>query len=166
MCLQDVHSSPSLKKVREERIRPAVCRHSGLVQLSTGWGILGWPQVEEFGGPPGLEGHPEIGASWEGFVLLEAVSLLGARWRECYFWATHSGAELDLLFNRGRQRIGIVIKRTSAPRPTKSMLIAAAEDLGLRSLYVIHAGTESFPMAKGIQAVPLGKMHEVLRPLK
>jgi len=112
-----------------------------------------------------LEGHPKIGASWEGFVLQEVVSILGSRWRECFFWATHSGAELDLFVNRGRQRIGIEIKRTSAPRVTKSMQVAM-NDLGLRSLYVIHAGTDSFPMAKGIKAVPLGKMREALKPLK
>ena len=38
-----------------------------------------------------------VGASWEGFALEEVVSRLDARPEECFFWATHQGAELDLL---------------------------------------------------------------------
>ena len=49
-----------------------------------------------------LAGHPKIGASWEGFGLAEVIARLGARPRECFFWSTHSGAELDLLVVRGR----------------------------------------------------------------
>ena len=48
-----------------------------------------------------LEGHPKLGASWEGFVLQEVILRLGARRKEGTFWATHAGAELDLLVVRG-----------------------------------------------------------------
>jgi hypothetical protein len=51
-----------------------------------------------------LERHPKVGASWEGFVLEQVVRRLDARPEECFFWATHSGAELDLLVVRGRRR--------------------------------------------------------------
>ena len=51
-----------------------------------------------------LEGHPKVGASWEGFALDEVVRRMGARAEDCYFWATHAGAELDLLIVRGRRR--------------------------------------------------------------
>ena len=112
-----------------------------------------------------LEGHPKVGASWGGFVLQEVVRILGARSRECFFWATHSGAELDLLVVRGRNRVGVEIKRTSAPKVTKSML-TAMEDLGLGELLVIHAGEDAFPMAKGITAVPIAKLHDTLKPLR
>ena len=51
----------------------------------------------------GLERHPRIGASWEGFLLEAIIRQLGARARDCYFWATHTGAELDLMIpRRGR----------------------------------------------------------------
>ncbi len=111
-----------------------------------------------------LDGHPKLGASWEGFVIQEAILRMGARRKECFFWATHAGAELDLLVVRGRQRVGIEIKRTSSPKVTMSMQ-TAREDLRLQNLYVIHAGAEVFPMAKGIVGVPLGKLHEALKPL-
>jgi predicted AAA+ superfamily ATPase len=104
-----------------------------------------------------LESHPKVGASWEGFMLQEVVTSLGARPEECYFWATHSGAELDLLVVRGRRRLGFEIKRTVAPKVSKSMQIAAS-DLKLERLDVIHAGTETFPLADRIRAVGARKV--------
>lgn len=61
-----------------------------------------------------LESHPKVGASWEGFVLRELILRLGARPEECFFWATHAGAKLDLLAVRGTRKHGFEIKRTSA----------------------------------------------------
>ena len=112
-----------------------------------------------------LEGHPKLGASWEGFAIQEAIQRLGARRKECFFWATHAGAELDLLVVRGRKRVGVEVKRTSAPKITKSML-TAMEDLALSELYVIHAGRDAFPMAKRIKAVPIHGLHDTLKPLR
>src|SRR6185295_15061906 len=68
-----------------------------------------------------LEGHPKVGASWEGFALREVVERLGARPDEVFFWATHAGAELDLLVIRGRRRFGFEFKRTTAPRMSPSI---------------------------------------------
>ena len=110
-----------------------------------------------------LEGHPKVGASWEGFALAEVVRRLGARRQECFFWATHGGAKLDLLVVRGRRRLGFEFKRTSAPRRTKSMAIARA-DLELESLTVVHPGDERFPIGDGVEAMGLGCLEE-LEPL-
>ncbi|MDH3604211.1 MAG: ATP-binding protein, partial [Candidatus Tectomicrobia bacterium] len=66
-----------------------------------------------------LVSHPKVGASWEGFALSEVLSHLGAHDDEVFFWATHAGAELDLLVMRGRMRLGFEFKRTSAPRTTR-----------------------------------------------
>jgi uncharacterized protein len=109
-----------------------------------------------------LLGHPKLGASWEGFAIQQVVSTLELRREECYFWATHNGAELDLLVVRGRNRWGFEFKRTSRPVVTRSMRIAL-EDLGLRNISVIHAGAESFPVAKQISAVALGRISSDLR---
>jgi predicted AAA+ superfamily ATPase len=111
-----------------------------------------------------LEGHPKVGASWEGFVLEQVIRRLGARNEECYFWATHSGAELDLLVIRGRKRFGFEIKRTSSPKLTPSMRSALA-DLKLQSLDVIHAGEHSYPMGKRVRAVALSHLLIDLKPL-
>jgi len=101
-----------------------------------------------------LEGHPKVGASWEGFALDEVVRLMGARAQDCYFWATHAGAELDLLIVRGRRRWGFEVKKTSAPSLTRSMHIAM-KDLRLDRLDVIHAGRDSFALAPKVRAVAL-----------
>ena len=99
-----------------------------------------------------LEGHPKVGASWEGFALEAVIRRLRARDNQCFFWATHGGAELDLLVVRGNKRQGFEFKRTEAPHVTPSMKIAL-EDLGLDRLDVVHAGKETFPLAKRIRAL-------------
>ncbi len=112
-----------------------------------------------------IESHPKVGASWEGFALETTIKLLGARPEECFFWATHTGAELDLLIVRGEQRLGFEFKRSSSPTLTKSM-DSALNTLGLRKLTVIHAGTRSFPLADDIQAVALAAIQEFVKPLR
>lgn len=111
-----------------------------------------------------LEGHPKIGASWEGFVLKELVTRLDARPEELYFWATHAGAELDLLVVRGRRRRGFEIKRTTSPASTRSMH-AARSSLGLEQIDVIHAGEHTFGLAEGIRAVAFACLFTDIEPL-
>ena len=112
-----------------------------------------------------LERHPKVGASWEGFAIAALVDHLGARPEECFFWATHAGAELDLLMVRGGRRRGFEIKRTDTPRMTPSMAIARA-DLKLDSVEVIHAGDHTFPLADGVRAVGLARIHDDVPPLR
>ncbi len=111
-----------------------------------------------------LEGHPKLGASWEGFVIQQIVRQSEAHTDECFFWATHGGAEVDLLVIRGRQRIGFEIKRTSSPQITPSMRIALS-DLKLNRLDVIHAGEATFPLDKKIRAVALTRLLDDVKPL-
>ena len=112
-----------------------------------------------------LLGHPKVGASWEGFAAAAVLRRLGARPEECHFWATHAGAELDLLVVRGRRRLGFEFKRTTAPEVTKSMRIAK-EDLRLDSLAVVHAGTESFSLPDGIRAIAFERVFRDVAPLR
>jgi len=104
-----------------------------------------------------LEQHPRSGASWEGFAMEETIELARARPEECYFWATHSGAELDLLIVRGRKREGFEFKHTTTPGLTASMRIAV-QDLKLNQLTVVHAGRDTFPLAARVHAVPLSRL--------
>lgn len=108
-----------------------------------------------------LERHPKVGASWEGFLLHQVLEHLGAASEECFFWATHSGAEIDCLWMRGRQRWGFEFKRTSAPTLTRSAR-TALDLLGLQRLYVIHAGDESFPLHQRATAVAAARILEDL----
>lgn len=111
-----------------------------------------------------LERHPKIGASWEGFGIAQVVERLGARPEECFFWATHAGAELDLLVLRGRRRLGFEFKRTTAPEVTRSMRVAL-QDLGLASLDVVHAGEHTFPLDRRVRAISLARILSDLEPL-
>ncbi len=112
-----------------------------------------------------LERHPKLGASWEGFALEAVVRRLGVGWRECHFWATHGGAELDLLVVRGRRRWGFEFKRTSAPALTRSMRVAL-EDLRLERLDVVHGGPHSFLLAPRVRAVAFSRLLEDVAPLR
>jgi hypothetical protein len=138
---------------RQLRAPKVYIRDSGLLHV-----LLGLETLRD------VERHPKVGASWEGFALGEIIGRLGADPRECYFWSTHAGAELDLLVVRGRLRLGFEFKRTSSPTLTKSMR-SAFEDLGLKQLLVIHAGTQSFALAPGVRAVALGDLAKELKPL-
>ncbi len=111
-----------------------------------------------------LARHPKVGASWEGFGLQAVADRLGARREECFFWATYSGAELDLLVVRGSVRLGFEFKRTTAPKVTPSMR-AAQEGLGLKRLDVVHAGERTGSLGKGIRALALERVLEDLDPL-
>ncbi|MBI5278930.1 MAG: ATP-binding protein [Burkholderiales bacterium] len=99
--------------------------------------------------------HPSAGASWEGFALEQVLRI--AKPDQAWFWATHQGAELDLLMIKGMQRIGVEFKRADAPKVTPSMRIAI-DDLKLDKLYVVHPGMHRYPMGGGIEAVPLWAM--------
>lgn len=102
-----------------------------------------------------LEHHPKVGASWEGYAVEEILK--AQRPDEAYFWATHNGAEIDLvLFRRGR-RIGIECKRADAPTLTPSMRIALA-DLKLDELIVVYPGEKRYPLAKNVEVVPLAEL--------
>ena len=108
-----------------------------------------------------LERHPKVGASWEGFLLKETIQALRAEEEECHFWATHTGAELDLLWIRGRKRWGFEFKRTVAPRLTRSMH-AAMESLDLQRLFVVHAGSDTFPLHRKVTAIGAPRLLEDL----
>ncbi|MDM7914133.1 MAG: DUF4143 domain-containing protein, partial [Candidatus Eisenbacteria bacterium] len=104
-----------------------------------------------------LFGHPKSGASWEGFALQEVIRRIGARPEDCYFWATHGGAELDLVVLRGDRRLGFEVKHTTAPRTTRSQR-SALESLELEELVVVHAGSASFRLDEHIRAVALADL--------
>ncbi len=101
-----------------------------------------------------LMGHPKSGASWEGFAMQEMLRIVGVDWDRCYYWATHRGAELDLLVFDGGRRIGFEFKRTSAPTMTRSMHSAMA-DLKLDRLFVVYPGDARFPLHDRVEAVGL-----------
>ncbi len=111
-----------------------------------------------------LQRHPKLGASWEGVMVEAIIQQLGVRAEQCYFWATHTGAELDLLIVDGNSHYGFEVKRTTAPRLTPSMR-SALSDLRLKRLDVVYAGTETFPLASKVRAVAASRLLSDLKPL-
>jgi len=101
-----------------------------------------------------LEHHPKVGASWEGYAVEEVLKALQPD--EAYYWATHNGAEIDLILFKDGRRVGVECKRADAPELTPSMRIALA-DLKLDQLSVVYPGEKKYSLAKNVEVVPLAK---------
>lgn len=96
--------------------------------------------------------HPKIGASWEGYVIEEILAALQPD--EACFWATHQGAEIDLVLRKNGEMVGVECKRTDAPRMTPSIRTALV-DLKLDRVVVVYPGNKRFFLAEQVEAVPL-----------
>jgi hypothetical protein len=135
--LQPWHENLKKRQVKSPKV---YFRDSGLLHQ-----LLGIRTLRD------LFSHPKCGASWEGYVIEEVLKL--AQPDEAYFWATHGGAELDLLLFIAGRRIGIEVKRMDAPRLTPSMRIAL-EDLALDRLVILYPGERRYLLAEQVEAVP------------
>lgn len=145
--LQPWHENVGKRQVRSPKV---FLSDSGLLHT-----LLGLRSRAE------LDGHPKVGASWEGFALRVVTDHLGVRPESCFFWATHGGAEVDLLVLRDNERLGFEFKRSEAPGLTRSMRVAR-DDLRLDRLDVVHAGDRSWPLADGVRALALRRLAEDL----
>jgi uncharacterized protein len=105
--------------------------------------------------PADVLAHPKVGASWEGYAVEEAIKFVEPD--EVYFWATHQGAELDLLLFKDGKRFGVEIKRADAPTMTPSMRNALA-DLSLDHLSVIYPGKRRYSLNDRVSVVPLAEL--------
>ena len=130
----------NLKK-RQIRSPKVYFRDSGILHALTG--------ISDF---DDLLGHHAVGASWEGFIIEEVHKLLWLY--DAYFWGTHAGAELDMMFVYHGKNFGLEIKFTEAPKTSKSMHIAI-ENLGLKHLWIIHPGPYTYPMTETISALSI-----------
>ena len=106
-----------------------------------------------------LASHNKLGASWEGFALEVAARAIGKRNEELAFWATHSGAEVDLFWQERGRNWAIEIKYADAPRLTPSMA-SALKDLDLAHLWVLYPGDRSYPLSSKVSALPLEAVKE------
>jgi uncharacterized protein len=142
--------TPWFENVGKRQVRsPKIyVRDSGLLHALLGIGS----RVE-------LEGHPKIGASWEGLVIEEAIRVAGER--NAYFWATPAGAELDLLLLVRGKRVGIEAKYADAPGLSRSMHVAR-HDLGLCRILVVYPGSMAYALDDGCDVIPLSELRERL----
>jgi hypothetical protein len=109
-----------------------------------------------------LLSHPKCGASWEGYIIEETIRATEPD--EAYYWATHGGAEIDLVLIKKGRMLGIECKRMDAPRISPSMRIAL-EELNLEQIAVIYPGRKRYALGDGIAAVPLNAVAEGMKGL-
>ncbi len=136
--LQPWHANLRKRQVKSPKI---YIRDSGLLH-----------QLLGIGSDRALFTHPKIGASWEGYVVEEVLDAVCPD--EAYFWATHQGAEIDLVIRKDGRMFGVECKRTDTPVLTPSIRIAL-DDLKLDGIAVVYPGSKRFPIAPNVEAVPL-----------
>ena len=107
-----------------------------------------------------LLSHPKLGASWEGFAMEQILAAFGTR--EAYFWATHGGAELDLMLIVHGRRYGFEFKIADAPGTSRSMRTALA-NLGLEHLWIVYPGKEGYELDQRISVLPLREIPQLAR---
>lgn len=139
--LQPWHENLRKRQVKAPKV---YVRDSGLLHA-----LLGLASEREIGS------HPKVGASWEGYAIEEVLRVV--RPGSAHFWATHTGAELDLLMLVGGRRYGVEVKYQDAPRLTRSMRIAL-EDLRLRHLTVLYPGDTRYQLDRRVSVVPLAEL--------
>ncbi|MDY6954988.1 MAG: ATP-binding protein [Thermodesulfobacteriota bacterium] len=134
---------PWFENIRKRQVKaPKIyIRDSGIFH-----GLLQLPTLAD------LQGHPNLGASWEGFALEHVIGALDTR--DAYFWATHAGAELDLLITVRGKRYGFEFKYSDAPGRSRSMH-SAIQDLHLEHLWVIYPGREPYALDDRITVIPM-----------
>ncbi len=141
--LQPWHANLRKRQVKSPKV---YVRDSGLLHE-----LLGIEDQTE------LLHHPKLGASWEGFAVEQVLAT--EPHTEAAFWATHQGAEIDLILRRKGKLYGVECKRVDAPRVTPSIRNALV-DLGLERVAVVYPGTKRYPLADRVEAVPLASLAE------
>ena len=136
--LQPWHANLGKRQVKSPKV---YVRDGGLLHQLLGLGT-----------EKALLSHPKLGASWEGFVIEQILA--SEPHDEAWFWATHEGAEIDLLLRRGDRLLGVECKHADAPRLTPSIRIAL-DDLGLERVAIVYPGAKRFALGERVEAVPI-----------
>lgn len=139
--LQPWHANLKKRQVKSPKV---YIRDSGLLHQ-----LLGIPSEKA------LFEHPKLGASFEGFAIEQVLAL--EPHDEAYFWATHQGAEVDLVLRSGGKLFGVECKRKDAPSITPSIRIAL-EDLGLERMAIVTPGNKRYPLGDKVEVVPLAAL--------
>ncbi len=116
--------------------------------------LLGLASVQD------LQGHPVAGASWEGFVVEQVAASLPPD-AQLSFYRTAAGTELDLVIERGARKVGVEIKFSSAPKPSKGFWLAL-QDLQIDRAYVVAPVPRRYPLAEGVEVIPLAELATLL----
>jgi hypothetical protein len=144
--IQPWHANIRKRQVKAPKI---YFRDSGLLHQ-----LLGIKTEKE------LLNHPKCGASWEGYVIEEVIKAVEPD--DAFFWATHGGAEIDLILHKDGRRVGVECKRADAPRLTPSIRLAL-DELRLEKVAVLYPGERCYSLADSVRAVPWKAIAEGFR---
>lgn len=124
-------------------------RDSGLLHA-----LLGIATVQD------LQGHPIAGRSWEGFVVEQVATLLPAD-AQMGFYRTAAGAEIDVIIEHRSRKIGVEVKFSAAPKPTRGFW-QAIDDLGLERAYVVAPVQRRYPLSDRVEVIPVTELSTVI----
>ena len=144
--LQPWHENLMKRQVKFPKV---YLRDSGILHA-----MLGIPSLDA------LFSHPKLGASWEGFVIEQICRTVPRS--QAFFWATHTGADVDLLLLQQGRRIGFECKVMDTPKATKSMHMAL-NDLSLDELLVVVPRSGEYPISQKIRVCGVGEAVAALR---
>ena len=117
--------------------------------------LLGIPSFEM------LQGHPQLGVSWEGYVLEQVMSVLPAGC-EVHFYRTYVGAEMDFVITRGLEILAAIkVKNTLSPRLGRG-LYESHRDLGGPPTWIVYRGQESYPQLDNLMVTSLADLLDAL----
>ena len=108
-----------------------------------------------------LQGHPIAGTSWEGFVV-EQIAALAPQGSQIGFYRTATGIEMDVVVTAGSRRIGFEVKFSAAPKPTAGFW-QARQDLELDRAFVVAPVRRRYPLAEGVEVLPVQMLQDALR---
>jgi len=99
-----------------------------------------------------LFSHPIYGASFEGYIIENILTLL-KRWRGS-FYRTSNGAEIDLILERGSKIIAIEVKASSSPKVSKGFW-SSINDIKPDFAYIIAPVKEEYSIKEDIKVLSL-----------
>jgi len=135
--LEPFHANLGKRLVKSPKI---YVRDSGLLHY-----LLGIREVND------LLGHPQTGASWEGFCI-EQICNHAPLGSQVSFYRTAASAELDVVVETGQQRLGFEVKFSSAPKVTKGFW-QACDDVNVDAAYVLAPVQETWSMTDTVHVI-------------
>jgi len=145
------HANIGKRLVKSPRV---YVRDSGIAHA-----LLGLGSLDE------VLSHPIAGATYEGFVI-ESLIAAAPEGVVPHFFRTAAGAEIDLVLAPPRGKPwAIEIKRSLTPSVAKGFH-HACDDIAPARKIVVYPGKESYPIAHGIEVMPLRDAARAIRELR
>lgn len=105
-----------------------------------------------------LMGHPVYGSSWEGFALENILSNISDM--QVFFYRTATGVEADLIMQKGKSKILVEFKASTAPKLTRSFH-TAVEDINPEHSYIVCPIDEKYQLNKNVTVCGIGGLPDL-----